>query len=73
MRALVIGGGIGGLCTARALSQVGVDATVFERADTLEQIQVGGAIHLWHNGMRGLQRLGLADEVERVAGRAAAV
>ena len=73
MRALVIGGGIGGLCTARSLRQAGVDATVFERASALEQIQVGGAIHLWHNGMRGLQRLGFADQVEQLAGRGAAV
>jgi 2-polyprenyl-6-methoxyphenol hydroxylase-like FAD-dependent oxidoreductase len=72
-RALVIGGGIGGLSVGRALERSGIDATVFERAPELGQIQVGGAIHLWHNGMRGLQRLGLADEVEQVAGRAAAV
>ncbi len=73
MRALVIGGGIGGLCTARALSRAGFEVAVFERADVLEQIQVGGAIHVWHNGMRGLQKLGLADRVEQLAGRAAAV
>lgn len=73
MRALVIGGGIGGLCTARALAQAGLDATVFERADALRQIQVGGAIHLWQNGMRGLQRLDFADQVEQLAGRGAAV
>jgi len=73
MRALVVGGGIGGLCAARALSRSGVDVAVFERAPALEQIQVGGAIHVWHNGMRGLQRLGLADQVEQLGGRAAAV
>ncbi len=73
MRALVIGGGIGGLCAARMLARVGVEAAVFERADALAQIQVGGAIHLWHNGMRGLGVLDLADPVERLAGRAAVV
>ncbi|HEX2233458.1 MAG TPA: FAD-dependent monooxygenase [Thermoleophilaceae bacterium] len=72
-RALVIGGGIGGLTTARALAQQGIEAHVFERAPALEKIQVGGAIHVWHNGMRGLQRLGLAADVQRLGGRAAAV
>jgi 2-polyprenyl-6-methoxyphenol hydroxylase-like FAD-dependent oxidoreductase len=72
-RALVIGGGIGGLTTARALAQQGIDAQVFEKAPTLEKIQVGGAIHVWHNGMRGLQKLGLAEGVEALGGRASAV
>ncbi len=73
MRALVIGGGIGGLCAARSLDRAGLDVAVFEKAGSLAHVQVGGAIHVWHNGMRGLQKLGLADEVERTAGRAAAV
>jgi 2-polyprenyl-6-methoxyphenol hydroxylase-like FAD-dependent oxidoreductase len=46
---------------------------VFEQAAALEQIQVGGAIHVWHNGMRGLQRLELADQVEALGGDAAKV
>ena len=72
-RALVIGGGIGGLTVARALHLAGIEASVFERAAAVEQIQVGGAIHVWHNGMRGLQRVGLADEVMALGGRAAVV
>jgi 2-polyprenyl-6-methoxyphenol hydroxylase-like FAD-dependent oxidoreductase len=73
MRALVVGGGIGGLSTGRALRQSGFEVAVFERAAAVEQIQVGGAIHVWHNGMRGLQRLGLADQVAAIGGPAAAV
>jgi 2-polyprenyl-6-methoxyphenol hydroxylase-like FAD-dependent oxidoreductase len=72
-RALVIGGGIGGLTVARALQHSGAEATVFERAPAVEQIQVGGAIHVWQNGMRGLQRLGLADEVKALGGPDAVV
>jgi 2-polyprenyl-6-methoxyphenol hydroxylase-like FAD-dependent oxidoreductase len=73
MRALVVGGGIGGLSAGRALRLNGWDVAVFERAPELERIQVGGAIHVWHNGMRGLQRLGLADQVAEIGGPAAAV
>jgi 2-polyprenyl-6-methoxyphenol hydroxylase-like FAD-dependent oxidoreductase len=73
MRALVIGGGIGGLCAARALSRAGIEPLVFERAASLEHVQVGGAIHVWHNGMRGLQKLGLGEQVERATGEAAKV
>lgn len=72
-RALVIGGGIGGLSAARALTRADLEVTVFERAPSLEQIQVGGAIHVWHNGMRGLQRLDLADRVESLGGHSAEV
>ena len=73
-RVLVIGGGIGGLTAARALTRAGPGGQgVRARAATLDQIQVGGAIHLWHNGMRGLQRLGLADDVAALGGSAAEV
>ena len=72
-RALVIGGGIGGLTAARALTRAGLEVKVFERAGALEKVQVGGAIHLWHNGMRGLQRLELDEQVRSLGGRAAEV
>jgi 2-polyprenyl-6-methoxyphenol hydroxylase-like FAD-dependent oxidoreductase len=72
-KVLVIGGGIGGLTAARALTRAGFEVAVYERAASLKQIQVGGAIHVWHNGMRGLQRLGLADRVQSLGGAAATV
>lgn len=72
-RALIIGGGIGGLTAASSLHRSGIEVQVYERAAALQQIQVGGAIHLWHNGMRGLQRLGLGDRVAAVGGSAAVV
>lgn len=62
-RALIVGGGIGGLTAAVALRQRGVDATVFERATDLRHIQVGTGIHLWPNATRALQQIGLADAV----------
>jgi 2-polyprenyl-6-methoxyphenol hydroxylase-like FAD-dependent oxidoreductase len=73
MKAIVIGAGIGGLTAAIALRRAGIDAVVFERANDVKAVQVGGGIHLWHNGMRGLQRVGVADQVEALGGRDAAV
>jgi 2-polyprenyl-6-methoxyphenol hydroxylase-like FAD-dependent oxidoreductase len=68
-KAIVVGGGIGGLATAAALRQVGIDVVVCERAEDVTHAQRGGGIHIWHNGMRALQALGLADAVERVGAR----
>ena len=38
MRAIVVGGGIGGLSAAIALRQVGLEAVVFEKAGELREI-----------------------------------
>src|SRR2546428_11201396 len=73
MKVSVIGGGVGGLTGALALHRAGIETAVFERAGDVEAVQLGGGIHLWHNGMRGLQRAGVADQVEALGGRAAAV
>jgi 2-polyprenyl-6-methoxyphenol hydroxylase-like FAD-dependent oxidoreductase len=72
-RMLMIGGGIGGLTAARALSQAGFEVSIFEQAPALDKVQVGGAIHVWHNGMRGLQKLGLGEQVAALGGPAARV
>ncbi len=65
-RAIVIGGGIGGLTAAIALRRAGVDAVVFERASELREI--GAGISIWVNAMKALEKLELADAV-RAAGR----
>jgi len=67
--ALVIGAGIAGLTTAIALLRAGWDVTVFEQAPDLGALQAGGGIHLWHNGMRVLAGLGIADQVCAVGWR----
>jgi 2-polyprenyl-6-methoxyphenol hydroxylase-like FAD-dependent oxidoreductase len=41
MRAVVVGGGIGGLAAAGALKRVGCEATVVERAQALEAVGAG--------------------------------
>ena len=64
--ALIIGGGIGGLATAVALRQVGIEATVCERASALQE--VGAGIALWPNATAALARLGVLDAVRETAG-----
>lgn len=63
LRALIIGAGVGGLATAVALRRAGVEAAIFERGRTLEQIQVGGGFYLQHNAIAALRQLDLADQV----------
>lgn len=64
-RALIIGGGIGGLAAAIALQRVGIEAAVFEKAP--EITEVGAGLSLWSNAMLALQRLGL-DAAAQQAG-----
>jgi 2-polyprenyl-6-methoxyphenol hydroxylase-like FAD-dependent oxidoreductase len=64
-RVLIAGGGIGGIATALALQQQGIDSVVFERAP---QLRDGGAgLHIWTNGMLALAHLGVADQVAKIA------
>lgn len=69
MRALIIGGGIGGFTAAIALQRGGVSAAVFERAPELKAIQRGGGISLYSNAMRQMARLGLEGSLETVGSR----
>ncbi|MBV9827733.1 MAG: FAD-dependent monooxygenase [Alphaproteobacteria bacterium] len=56
-RALIIGGGIGGLAAAVALQRVGVSVTVFEKEPAIAE--VGAGLSIWSNAMLALRRLGL--------------
>ncbi|MER6026976.1 FAD-dependent monooxygenase [Streptomyces sp. NPDC001851] len=64
-RAIVIGGGIGGLAAAAALHHRGWDVTVLERAGSLEP--VGAAISLAPNALRALDVLGIGEEIRDLA------
>jgi len=59
VKAIVIGGGIGGLTVGLALRKVGIDAQVYERAPVLRE--VGAGIGLSDMAVRILDTLGLGD------------
>ncbi|GLZ33906.1 FAD-dependent oxidoreductase [Lentzea sp. NBRC 105346] len=64
MKAIVIGGGLGGLAAAVALRKVGWDVDVLERAP--EFGEVGAGIGMMPNALRALDELGLGAEVRRL-------
>jgi salicylate hydroxylase len=61
---LIIGGGIGGLTTALALLQRGLDVTVYEQAPVLRE--VGAGVQIGPNGTRVLYALGLEEALRRL-------
>lgn len=65
MRALIVGGGIGGLATAIALARAGLDVQVFERAAEIRE--VGAGISLWTNAIRALDHLGVRQAIDAAA------
>jgi salicylate hydroxylase len=67
IRVAVIGGGIGGLTAAIALSRAGARTCVYEAAAELREIGAGVALH--PNAMRVLRAIGVEDGVRKVAGR----
>ncbi|MEV5848704.1 alpha/beta hydrolase fold domain-containing protein [Streptomyces sp. NPDC051985] len=64
MKAIVIGGGIGGLTAALALLDQGIDVEVYEQAHELKEI--GAGLQIAANASRVLTRLGLGPELERL-------
>jgi FAD-dependent urate hydroxylase len=61
MKALIIGGGIGGLAAALALRGAGAEVAVYEQARELQP--VGAGLAVWPNAMAALERLGVAAAV----------
>jgi salicylate hydroxylase len=66
LTAAVVGGGIGGLATAAALTRAGIRASVYEQAAELGE--VGAGVLIGPNSVRLLHRLGLAEAIYEVGG-----
>ncbi|WP_406232944.1 FAD-dependent monooxygenase [Nocardia sp. NBC_01009] len=60
-KAVIVGGGIGGLATAIAFTRQGWEVEVLERSARITE--VGAGISLWSNALQALDELGLGDEI----------
>ncbi len=66
--ALIVGGGVGGIASAIALREIGIDSVILERRGDLRKIESGAGLLLWQNAMRALKRIGMAERVEGSGG-----
>lgn len=66
MKAIIIGAGIGGMCTAIALKRCGIDSEVYEAVKEIKQ--VGAAISIWPNGVKCLNYLGMKEALRAIGG-----
>src|SRR4051794_6556106 len=73
MKAVIVGGGIGGLATALALRNGGCEVEVLEQSP--EFTEIGAGLSVWPNALRALDELGLGDGVREhsLADRAAGI
>ncbi len=65
MKALIIGGGIGGLCTALCLKKAGFEVKVFESVKEIRPLGVG--INTLPHSVRVLTNLGLEEKIAKNA------
>ena len=65
MKAIIIGGGVGGLTTALMLHARGIDCEIFEQADGIRELGVG--INTLPHAIRELAGLGLLERLDAVA------
>lgn len=64
MKAIVVGGGIGGLATALSLHEKGIEVAVYEQSRTIRELGVG--INTLPHAIKELAALGLLDALDRV-------
>ncbi len=62
MKAIIVGGGIGGLTTALMLRARGIDCELFEQSDTIRELGVG--INTLPHAIRELAGLGLLQKLD---------
>jgi 2-polyprenyl-6-methoxyphenol hydroxylase-like FAD-dependent oxidoreductase len=65
LKAIIAGGGVGGLVTALMLHARGIDCEVFEQADVIRELGVG--INTLPHAIKELADLGLLDRLDAVA------
>ena len=65
MKAIIVGGGIGGLTTALMLRARGIGCELFEQSDTIRELGVG--INTLPHAIRELAGLGLLQKLDEVA------
>ena len=65
MKAIIVGGGIGGLTAALMLHARGIDCEVFEQADAIRELGVG--INTLPHAIKELAELGLLPRLDEVA------
>ena len=65
MKAIIVGGGVGGLTTALMLHARGIDCEVFEQADSIRELGVG--INTLPHAIKELKELGLLERLDAVA------
>ncbi|MGK3141345.1 FAD-dependent urate hydroxylase HpxO [Pantoea sp. C2G6] len=69
MKAIVIGGGIGGMSSAIALEKAGIEVEVYEAVREMKP--VGAAISIWPNGVKCLNALGMKAALRELGGNMA--
>src|SRR4051812_24710909 len=67
MKAIIIGGGVGGLTAALMLHARGLECEVFEQSDAIRELGVG--INTLPHAIKELSELGLLDRLDQVAVR----
>ena len=67
MKAIIVGGGIGGLTTALMLRARGIDCELFEQSDSIRELGIG--INMLPHAIRELAGLGLLQQLDDVAVR----
>ena len=65
MKAIIVGGGIGGLTTALMLRARGIDCELYEQGDAIRELGVG--INTLPHAIRELAGLGLLDKLDAAA------
>ncbi len=65
MKIIIIGAGIGGLCTAIALQSIGIEVEIYEKAPQWKHI--GAGIALAPNALKALKYIGIDTDIKAIS------